>query len=74
MIKFGIFILFVFFVIAFIEMQVGCVPVCSTFSETSYSNYPIWLTGIILIIIGYYRKSKSDEHAKELKEKSKDKK
>jgi len=41
-----------------------------------YFNFynPLWLPGIILIFIGYYRKSKSDEHAKELKEKSKDKK
>ena len=62
MIKIGIFFIGLFLLIAFYEMN-GPLPY--TFSETAYSNYPVWLLGIILIFIGYYRKSKSDEHAKE---------
>ena len=67
MIKIGIFVLAVFFLIAFNEMN-GPLPY--TFSETAYSNYPVWLLGIILIFIGYLRKSKSDTEARELREKS----
>ena len=40
--------------------------------EAWYNIYPAYVFVIVLICVGYYRKSKSDEHAKELREKSKD--
>ena len=74
MIKIGIFFIGLSLFLAFYQSQIWEGYYLTSFTYEIIFLYPLWLPGIILIFIGYYRKSKSDEHAKELKEKSKDKK
>ena len=70
MIKIGIFFIGLFLLIAFYETQISRSHYLTSFADVAYSIYPVWLLGIILIFIGYLRKSKSDTEARELREKS----
>ena len=56
--------------LAFYQSQIWAGHYLTSFTYEIFSIYPVWLLGLIFILIGYFRKFKSDEVAREFREKS----
>ena len=70
MIKIGIFFIGLSLFLAFYQSQIWAGHYLTSFTYEIFSIYPVWLLGLIFILIGYFLKFKSDEVAREFRERT----